>query len=233
MENHYQWKKCRQKLVDCADINDLGGIRRPDDPTTVAMMSNGERQYFTMFERTDLLCLQPLNNGVTRWEILCSELPSHTLAVFGLFVGGYDIAVELDPSWHEDYKDADVGLGTYYRSIGYNDKTSLGDFIRAVDAQDEYSDQLWIIDYRINRKPEIPLTTDARAEWKLSDGRKLVQVGVNDLDGWTGSNETWGLLDLIQEIIWDHHHETELEPDLFDHHRPLVGVLACIDGADC
>ncbi|KAI1455752.1 hypothetical protein F4805DRAFT_459398 [Annulohypoxylon moriforme] len=158
-----------------------------DSPATGTMVQDGKRQYFTVCPKTDLICLQPFNkHSILLWPTLESDVP-----IFNIRGSPRPhIALEFDPAWVEDEKlafgDFHLSLPPFARyetELYSQNRTELGCVFQAGTAQlGSWAENLWLIDYRISRRPEAePLDYNGGGRI-VFQGRdcKYVEVKVNE-----------------------------------------------------
>ncbi|CAM1501012.1 Fc.00g101740.m01.CDS01 [Cosmosporella sp. VM-42] len=144
----------------------------PDCAMAGSFSSNGEFQYFTVYPRSDLFCFQPLDLGFGDWE--------HCSGRFPLFLyGGQNyvrhIALEFDPSCLGP-EGCDDDVPSFYD----HPWVKCAKAVSGIELS--WTDNLWLIDYRIKRRPSESPITQKREEF-YGNGRTYVEVRPDD-PGW-------------------------------------------------
>ncbi|KAK7416730.1 hypothetical protein QQX98_005056 [Neonectria punicea] len=216
MEKHFDTVAWRQKC--CAYLDVWFTKDRPNAPATGAFTSNGNTQYFTMYPKTDLFCLQPHDVDTINWDDLTVYVPIFHWR-YGFQVK--HIALEFDPK--SVYLEPGESLASQPISFKYDNYGTAACIARA--AEDLWQvEHLWIIDYRLKRRPGTP-DEDGSHEFYGNSGR-YVEVPPWKRCGWYVSS--------LDESLWQmdgltHPHEfiEELEEGLEGtSDYPYIGVLA-------
>ncbi|RYP55714.1 hypothetical protein DL771_012455 [Monosporascus sp. 5C6A] len=191
----------------------------PDAATTASFLLDGERWFFRVKPELDLFIVQPYDfNSLDDWDTF-----GHHAYIFGRCHAGH-IALEYDPKWASDLSSE---RGDFPSAEG-----ALGCVSRATTDQASWVDHLWLIDYRIRRRPEESLPVEKRHIF-YGVGCRYVEVQPYD-PGWD-----WGPYDYPDDVFSFKHSLDEDShyddgPDDFQRFEsdgyawgPMVGILAC------
>lgn len=214
MEKHFRYQELRRELSEFCG----SWWERPDAPATGALLRNGEEQAFTVYPRTDLLCLQPFDPETLCWDdSLGKKVPFFNKNNDSYYPD--HLALELDPLWWEDVD-------------------APGMMSLAIDMCQNILESplyLWFIDRRLRWNGDGPVDISEGRHVFHGNGCRYIEVRLREY--WTydtGHTHQWdtGAFDFINEL---EHSLLELESQslpLSDHSypegMPQFGVLACL-----
>ncbi|KAI5861648.1 hypothetical protein GGS23DRAFT_575989 [Durotheca rogersii] len=208
------WSDWREVSTDYDGSDKLDRL-----PLLATFYSDGQNQNFTIYPRSDLLCIQPFNFDTINW----ADIHCNNSTVIGAFVGVHHMALEFDPTWGDPLRGPPPCL----------DKTGpLRCIATAVSFETHWVNNLWFIDYRIRRRPGSTLNEKRHVFY--ANSCRYVQVRETDTD-WELATEPdifEFLVDLNESLeeyfaVYYFAEEERPETNCPRWGQPVIGVLAC------